>query len=370
MRPRTHALASSAELTWLSKVTQLQAVASDTRRNQLGTWQRFKWFTAQYSIRPVVDFILTTARVVPFVNPDAIVKFMVDYCVIKHNSPSSLEGELARIKRHARQVLHVIWPSELPFPDGNNHAFVFRDTMLSLKKNFSKPPKQKIPIRLDHILEMAKLCDTSRVSHFEAISRFIISNVFCLRCTSAIKLEAHHVHFKTSQGWRRYSSTDIGSLMFPSNDQGQPVIWCRIELHNEKNNKGGPARVVTLPPWVHTNICAGTVLFNWLVRVQPRDDQTVFARYSNGTRKAKWSYNAAMRQILLYATRIGMPASKIGMHSLRRAGVCDYVFAGKLIPFIINIGGWRSLAFLTYFFADEHLLSMMSNRQASLVQRT
>jgi hypothetical protein len=369
MRPRSQALISNSELTWLAKVTQLQAVATDTRRNQLGTWQRFKRFSTHYALSPIASFVLTNSRVVPVVNPDAIVKFMVDYCIVKKNSPSSLEGELTRIKRHARQALHVIWPDQLPFPDGGINSFLLRDTMMSLKKNFAKPPKQKIPIRLSHILKMVKICDISRLSHLEAITRFLISNVFCLRCSSAIKLLARHVQFKSSSGWRRYSSTDVDNLTFPSDDKGQSVIWCRIQLHNEKNNKGGPARVVTLPPWVHSNVCAGTTLYNWLVRSKPRDDQTVFARFSHGRRHVKWTYNTAMRQILLYASRIGLPAAKIGMHSLRRAGVCDYVHAGKLIPFIISIGGWRSLAFLTYFFADEHLLTTMSNRQSALTQQ-
>ena len=368
-RARTCPLLEPQKLAWLAKITQLQAVGVSTRRAQRGTWQRFMVFLEAYNIPAVVDFVLDSGRSVPVVSIEAIITFMVDYCFVKHNSPASLEGELSRIKRHARQAHHVLWPDSLPFPDGRLSQCRYRDTLMSLKKNCTKPPKQKIPIRLDHIFKMAKTNSLARLSHLEAITRFLVSNLFCLRCKSAITLQAQHVAFKTEQGWRQYSRRNINDFTFPRDGEGQLIIWCRLELHKEKNNMCGPARTVTLPPWVHSSVCAGTVLFNWLVRSRPHDAQTVFAKFNNDTRRGNWSYGAAMRQIGIYATCIGMPKSKVGMHSLRRAGVCDYVLAGKLIPFIISVGGWKSMAFLTYFFADEHLLTMMSHRQHRLLQR-
>jgi hypothetical protein len=347
---------------WLTQIMPLLAVEPSTRRNHLGAWQRLEQLLAVYGVPSTDVFRSRVTDPIRFVSTNAILIFATDYVVVKRNKPSALKTELSNLKRYAT-TLGLAWPTDLPAPAGTRFQHVLTGATKALRKRFKKGKSQKVPLVISDILRIPTIFDMKELSHLEALSRLLVCNLFCLRNKSAIELLARHVSFKTTAGWRRYNRLDFGDFAFPCDTAGKLVIWSRLRLHSEKNNKEGGPRSVTLPPWVHDNMCAGSVLYHWLRQSLPHETDTLFAQFNNQVRQKRWTYNAALSQLKMYAGAIGLSTTDKGTHSLRRGGVSDYVHANKGVPFIISVTGHRSLAFMDYFFADEHVLAAFSTRR-------
>ena len=67
-------------------------------------------------------------------------------------------------------------------------------------------------------------------------------------------------------------------------------------------------------------------------------------------------YEGYKKQLKMVATRMGIDASRIATHSLRIAGASALQHAGVTDSIIMEMGGWKSLAFLLYLRMSERTL--------------
>jgi hypothetical protein len=138
-----------------------------------------------------------------------------------------------------------------------------------------------------------------------------------------------------------------------------------VLIKSEKTGKIRPPRTIRFN-FVGGPHCIVQQVLEWVTMANIVHGRLLFAEYHPLTLKPKkWTHARAAKQIKRLASFIDLPAEKVGTHSLRRGGVADYLHEDVPLEFILYVGGWKTLAFLSYFAPTDHVMVAMFHRLRS-----
>ena len=351
------------------------ALERDSTKQVDATVKRFVSFCTRFSLSPV-SILRQNGTDVAVVNPNAITTFFAYYCSKKTGRHTSKKGCRARnlhavqslLKRGMRSPPYwAIWPSEVGPPWGILINAVLKDTITGFKK---KDPFKEIDKKMPWLLQYTfKIADMSpgpipplSLREFEA--RTVVSNRACLRCISTIKLRVDDFTFDYGDG-RPIASHLSAVAKLRQSDK----LWMEVSLRAEKNNKVRQARSVRFN-CVGGRACIVTTVIDWILYAKLKHSDSMFSKYHHlSSVPVPWTRHTIAKQMKYLGRLIGLTLRKLGTHSLRRGGIADYLHEDVPLEFIVYITGHKSLAFLEYFAATDHVMISMFNRLRAFNRR-
>jgi hypothetical protein len=363
------------EATAIAHMARVNATQVNTRGQYAGTWERFAVSCRHYGIELAHTY---DESAIPRVSHYAVMLYMSDYVHGQGNSHTSLPTVMSHIKNYGLRNFGLGWVDTL---EDTQYARQLTDLVQGFAKlNRGRPDDKALPWVPRFTSHVRITQGIVNPWYHEFFIRSWWATYFMWRHNSVRNIRGKDLEFATvGQPFRTFTGTqtdDFAGILLHL--RRGDLVQVRVAF-DEKCNTTTVRRTLMTNSTVgwdfkkHGAAWPGaatrgsdmvSALVHYLGVRKPGRDDFVFAEYQAPRRSCvawrrkteswvQWREDGAhaRKQIRQLAKTILKFAQwkKFRTHSFRRGGVAFHLALLRSIPWIMAVGGWRTMCFMRYF---------------------